>query len=38
MFEAVLKLARSRGYLQRPEFAGWRDQVPAWLADVWADG
>lgn len=38
VFEASLELARSRGYLDRPEFAEWRGQVPAWLTDLWAEG
>ncbi len=38
MFEKVLQLARSRGYLDRPEYAEWRGQVPGWLADLWTPG
>jgi hypothetical protein len=38
VFEATLELARSRGYLDRPEFAEWRGRAPAWLSDLWADG
>jgi hypothetical protein len=35
VFAAVLQLAKSRGHLDRPEYAEWRGRVPAWLADFW---
>jgi hypothetical protein len=38
VFQAVLELAKERGYLQRPEYLRCREEVPGWLADLWADG
>lgn len=38
MFDAILDLARSLGWLDRPEFAEWQAQVPNWLADLWRPG
>jgi hypothetical protein len=38
VFEAVLEVAKDRGYLARSEFAEWRAQIPTWLIDLWSAG